>query len=208
MSDILRLNSKIKNKSIRLSDNNSQSTDSAFVDEDEIIRTNYQNYYDQGFSDGQRAVKVEYEHEFHSMLVQKFSEVASVIEKIEKALQDYDKSFDKLVIDLSIMIAEKILHKEIQLESPIITSIKAALQRVVGANNITIKLCPEDYKIITNNQKELFGDVSLSRIKFEPDDRIESGSCFIETEIGNVDGRTSTQLNELKKSLESSIHGF
>jgi flagellar biosynthesis/type III secretory pathway protein FliH len=43
---------------------------------------------------------------------------------------------------------------------------------------------------------------SFSKIKFEQDDRIELGGCFIESEIGNADGRISSQLNELKRKLE------
>jgi flagellar biosynthesis/type III secretory pathway protein FliH len=44
---------------------------------------------------------------------------------------------------------------------------------------------------------------SFSKIKFEKDDRIELGGCFVESEIGNADGRISSQLNELKRKLES-----
>ena len=43
---------------------------------------------------------------------------------------------------------------------------------------------------------------SFSKIKFESDERIETGGCFIETEIGNVDGRIVPQLKELKKQFE------
>ncbi len=209
MSDILRLNSKIKNKSIRISDyDNNNETASAYVDQEEIIRTNYQNYYDQGYGDGRKSLKLEFEHEYKNLLLNKFSDIAELVKKLEKAIDTYDKSFDKLVIDTAFLIAEKILHKEIEKESPIRFNMKAALQRVIGANNITIKLYNDDYKLIVENQKELFGDVSLSHIKFEPDESIESGGCFIETEIGNVDGRITTQLNELKNTLESAVNGL
>ena len=46
-------------------------------------------------------------------------------------------------------------------------------------------------------------DDSFARIKFEPDERIDKGGCFVETEIGNVDARISTQLNELKRQFDS-----
>ncbi|MBZ0199159.1 MAG: hypothetical protein K8H86_04775 [Ignavibacteriaceae bacterium] len=42
-------------------------------------------------------------------------------------------------------------------------------------------------------------------MKFEPDDTLDMGGCFIETEIGNVDARLSTQINEIKKQLELTL---
>jgi flagellar assembly protein FliH len=43
---------------------------------------------------------------------------------------------------------------------------------------------------------------SYSNLKFESDDRIDVGGCFVESEIGNVDARISSQLNELKTLLK------
>ncbi|MHB9041598.1 MAG: FliH/SctL family protein [Melioribacteraceae bacterium] len=34
---------------------------------------------------------------------------------------------------------------------------------------------------------------------------MELGGCLIETEIGNVDARISTQLNEMQRQLEDSL---
>ncbi len=45
-----------------------------------------------------------------------------------------------------------------------------------------------------------------AQIKFEKDERIEQGGCFIESEIGNADGRISSQLNELKRKFETAIN--
>jgi flagellar biosynthesis/type III secretory pathway protein FliH len=45
----------------------------------------------------------------------------------------------------------------------------------------------------------------MNHIKFEIDDNIEIGGCLIETEIGNLDARISSQLNEISKALENVI---
>jgi flagellar assembly protein FliH len=46
---------------------------------------------------------------------------------------------------------------------------------------------------------------SFNKIKIEPDACIEQGGCLIETEIGSVDARISTQLSEMQKQLEDSL---
>ena len=75
-----------------------------------------------------------------------------------------------------------------------------SLRKILGANNVIVKLHPEDYRqIISGNNRDNFFDESFSKMKFESDDRIEKGGCIVETEIGNVDGRVSSRLNELKR---------
>jgi flagellar assembly protein FliH len=67
---------------------------------------------------------------------------------------------------------------------------------------VIVKLHPDDYNEIIRSDA-IFMDDSFARIKFEPDERIDKGGCFVETEIGNVDARISTQLNELKRQFDS-----
>ena len=79
------------------------------------------------------------------------------------------------------------------------------MKKVLGANNVIIKLNEKDLANLNNESKNLLNDGSFSKIKFETDDSIEPGGCLIETDIGNVDGRIGAQLKELKKQLEQKV---
>ena len=107
---------------------------------------------------------------------------------------------------MSFEIAQKITRREIQKESTIEEVLKESLRKILGANSVIIKIHPEDYKILNeDSNKKIFFDESFSKIKFEQDDRIEKGGCVVETEIGNVDGRMVSQLNELKKYFDTNL---
>ena len=75
----------------------------------------------------------------------------------------------------------------------------------MGANEIRLKLNPADIEELNETTKNLIHSGSFNKIKIEPDERIELGGCLIETEIGNVDSRISTQLNEMQRQLEDSL---
>jgi len=66
-----------------------------------------------------------------------------------------------------------------------------------------IRLNPADYESIVNDGKTYQLKDTFSKIKFEQDERIEIGGCLVESEIGNADGRISSQLNELRRKLDS-----
>jgi len=73
------------------------------------------------------------------------------------------------------------------------------MKKILGANNVIIKLNEKDLNNLNSESRSLLNDATYSKIKFEADDTIETGGCLIETDIGNVDARIGTQLKELKK---------
>ena len=97
------------------------------------------------------------------------------------------------------------MKREIDKESIIREVLDESLRKVLGANEIIVRLNSNDYESIIVEGKSFQMKDSFSKIKFEKDDRIELGGCFIESEIGNADGRISSQLNELKRKLESGL---
>jgi flagellar assembly protein FliH len=84
-------------------------------------------------------------------------------------------------------------------------TLKEAVRKILGANEIIIKINPQDYNSITQDgtQKDL--EKNFSKIRFEQDENIDMGGCLIESETGNVDARISTQLDEITKQLKNNI---
>ena len=115
----------------------------------------------------------------------------------------FEKQFEELVINVSFFLAEKILKRELERESIIKDVLDESVKKVLGANDIVIRLNPVDYESIVNDGKTYQLKDTFSKIKFEQDERIEIGGCLVESEIGNADGRISSQLNELKRKLDS-----
>ena len=83
--------------------------------------------------------------------------------------------------------------------------LKNSLQKVIGANQVIIKLNPIDYNSITTSEFIPEIESSFNKIKFEEDSKIELGGCIINTELGNVDAKISNMINELIRKLENSV---
>lgn len=204
MSDVIKINRRPTNV-IAFSD-----AGSVFHTVEEQEKENYQialhNQYTKGFSDGQKAIKEKIEAEYNEKLLLKYSELTNLISDLNEKTQQLDNQFEDVVMKVSFLLAEAILKKEISKESIIKQVLAEALKKVVGANEIIVRLNPTDYESIIEDGKSFQLKDSFSQIKFEKDERIELGGCFIESEIGNADGRISSQLNELKRKFEAALN--
>ncbi|MGA7723543.1 MAG: FliH/SctL family protein [Ignavibacteriaceae bacterium] len=204
MSSVIRVNAK--SKKLNVSMKNPLEKSGIETDKEEVFfQKQLQQYYEKGYSDGQKAASEKLEKDYTDKLAKKFEYVTEIVSDFNKTVAEYDKSFEKIIINIALIIAEKIVQREI-LQGPIIdTVLKDSLKRVIGSNKILVRLHPSDLEIINQDSGNLFIDDAFSKIKFESDEKIERGGCFIETEIGNVDARISSQFNEMKKQFESTI---
>ncbi len=148
---------------------------------------------------------MELDKEYTDKLYRKYEEVYHIIDDFDQKLKEYEQSFERLVVGTAVELARKIIQKEVKEQSIINEVVKEAISKVIGANEVRIKFHPEDMKELNNYSRNLISNTTFSKIKFEEDDRIEHGGCLVETEIGNVDARISTQLEELRRKLEESI---
>ncbi|MEW6507415.1 MAG: FliH/SctL family protein [Bacteroidota bacterium] len=201
MSNILRLNSppRMNLKS------NSKIIEEERREEIVPVKKQIEEAYAKGIIDGQQMLKLELDREYSDKLYKKYEEVYHILEDFDKKLKEYEQSFERLVVGTSVELARKIIQKEVKDQSIINDVVKEAISKVIGANEVRIKFHPDDMKELNTLSRNLINSSSFSKIKFEEDEKIEKGGCLVETEIGNVDARISTQLEELRRKLEESI---
>jgi flagellar assembly protein FliH len=202
MSDILKLRLTKKMFIALNSEYDTEKTNDKIKENQEQILA---QEFNKGFEEGVNSVLLKYETEYSEKLLTRIEYFQNIISSIDKQLILQNNEFEHLVITLSTMIAEKIIKREIDKESIISANLKEAVKRVLGANNLIIKVNPSDYNEVITDGKSLLLEDSFSKVQFEEVDRIERGGCFIETEIGNVDARISSQFSEVKKNLESPL---
>ena len=200
MSSVIKLGSRKNKLSIRISDVvGPPGTESE--NEEEYLQRLEDEKKEQIYNAGKEDAIRELQSQYSRKLQTKFEEYDNLMKSVDERLIEYKTSFDKIVLDASFLIASKIIKKSIS-ESPIIfDAIKESTSKIIGANNIVIRLNSADVELIQESEVNLLDNKSYSNLKFEVDDRIEAGGCFIESEIGNVDARITSQLNELKTKL-------
>lgn len=202
MSDVIKLPNKKNNGAIKVA----KIGNTSYKDEDnDLFKKQLEDYYELGFKDGQEKTRRELEQDYSNKLFRKYEEVYNILQQYDEHLIQLEKDFEILVIETAYELAQKIVKKEIENRNIINENVREAINKIVGANQVKLKLNPKDLEELTEASKNLIHASSFTKIKIEPDERIERGGCFIETEIGNVDARISTQLNELRKKLEDSV---
>ena len=202
MSDIIKLNPRSSKMNVKVASYNSN-----VIEEDEsmLYKKQLDEYYAKGFKDAQEKTRRDIEQDYTQKLIRKYEEVYNILKEFDDKYVELEKSFERLVIVTSFEMAKRVIQHEIESSSVINDNVKISINKIIGANEVHLKMHPLDIVELNEASKNLIHSSSFNRIKIEPDDRIERGGCLIETEIGSVDARISTQLNELKKCLEDNI---
>jgi flagellar assembly protein FliH len=156
------------------------------------------NHFIKGFNEGQKEASSRLKKEYTEKLKEIYSLLESIMIKIDNQLIDQYKRINEFII-----ISEKIIRREIDKESPIFQMIDESLKKITSANQALIKLNPDDLKLVESNIELINKKLSIDNVRLEADNRIEKGGCLIETEIGNSDGRIKSQLETLRRQIES-----
>ncbi len=201
MSSTLRLSSapKLNLKSATALEKSSDFEDTV------PLQKQLEDAYNKGFSEGQQKLRRDLDKDYSDKLYKKYEEVYHLFEAYDQRLKEYEQTYERLAIGTAVELARKIIQREIKEVTIINQVVKDAIAKVVGANEVRIKFNPSDLAQLNNYSRNLINSSSFNKIKFEEDEKIESGGCLIETEIGNVDARISTQLEELRRKLDESI---
>lgn len=203
MSDVIKLSARSNRPLLKVAGIGTTNTKD---EEPDLLKRQLDDYYRMGFREGQEKIRRDLEQDYSNKLIRKYEEVYNILQQYDENLLDLEKAFESLVIETSYEISKKIVHREIEERTIINESVKAAINKIIGANEIRLKMNPSDIEALTVDSKNMINSSSFNKIKIEGDERIEKGGCLIETEIGNVDARVSTQITELKRKLEESIH--
>lgn len=204
MSNVIKLSNK-PNVSI-CSAKNLIIEDEKFYNKNEIEINREQillkENYAKGFEEGYSKAKKELEMEFNNKLIKKTEEYYEILSNFEEKLILYERTFDEVIAKLSLKISEKVIRSEVTNRNVVEEIIKEAAKKIIGANDVIIKINPKDYELITENGNDKILNKSFNKIKFEPTEAIEIGGCIIESAIGNVDAQISTQLKEIERRLK------
>ncbi len=210
MSDVIKLNIKARNIRATIADNMGQSN--TFVEMPEVLEREKQEIahkleleqvYQKGLADGKNELEKVLEEKHSVELLNQSKDFYSIISVFEDQMKTYENEYHKLVFKVSEKIVEKILKEKLENSSVVEKILEENLRKIIGANNIVIKLNPKDHEIIEKSSKEYFASSGISKIRFQSNDNIQIGGCFIESEIGNLDARIETQVSEILRALEN-----
>ncbi len=118
---------------------------------------------------------------------------------------DIIKSSEKLMSEMILLIARKVIKDEIvERREVVINNIKESIKRVKDRDRIDIRVNFADLDMTTSHKDELIKMMeSLKKVNIYEDSRVERGGCIIETDVGAIDARISTQLDAIEESIRN-----
>jgi flagellar assembly protein FliH len=153
---------------------------------EDLTRKAFEDAYTQGEKAG------------YEMGMRRVESIAKRLEKqIEEVLvfkQELARNCERLSTDLALAFTEALVLKECSEQRDILSSmIKKALEACEDRDGLVIRVRSEDVRYLE-------GLVS-DHIRIVPDDTLKEPGFVIETKMGDIDGKISTQIEELKNAL-------
>lgn len=161
-----------------------------------------QESYERGLSEGIRKGRELQRNE----TLQTLQAMASIVKETSKLKKSILENEEQQIIQLSLAIAEKVIHLEVTTNREVIRGVlKEAIKNIGDRENMKIRVHPQDFHFMLEIKSDfLHGFDGIKNIVFEEDESIMRGGAIIETLCGEVDARLDQQYNEINTLITSS----
>ena len=133
-------------------------------------------------------------------------------EVLERAYSQKEKILaeaEPFLVELSIEVAEKVIAGELeQKPEQVLEMAKKVLSRSRVYGTVTICVNHRYFEHVQENRAQLLGLLDgQAELAVYPDHSVTDGGCVIRTQMGSVDARVTTQLEEIKRALLEIANG-
>jgi len=110
---------------------------------------------------------------------------------------------EKQMVEMILIIARKVIKDEIvERKEVVLNNIRDALSRIKERDRIDIRVNFADLELTTAHKDEIIKMMeSLRKVNIYEDSRVDRGGVIIETDVGAIDARISTQLKEIEEAI-------
>jgi len=164
------------------------------------LKSEVEKAYNQGYQEG----KVSGLAEMNSRAEQITQLINNVLTEFDKSSAKFFEEIERVAIDMSVHLAEKIIGEAVTMVPDIIkTNVDKCINLLAGAGTVEIKINPIDYETVKAYLPSMDKKFD-NRYTFvlEPDQNISRGGCLVEFEGSVIDGRVETQLEKIKQHME------
>lgn len=112
---------------------------------------------------------------------------------------------EKQMVEMILIIARKVIKDEIiERKEIVLNNIREALKKIKDRDRVDIRVNFQDLELTTQHKDELIKLMeSLRKVNIYEDSRVDRGGVIIETDVGAIDARISTQLKEIEEAIRN-----
>ncbi len=156
--------------------------------------------YERGIEEGSRRTTALLQEQYSVRMEEEAQKVNALMDSIQRVLVHQSAATEQALFRFALGVAEQIIRREVAQDKEILLSImKDGIRKIVGVERMKIRVNPADLEYV-HEKKQTIQSVSdsLREIVFDGDPSVEPGSCAIESDIGNVDARIVSQLEQVR----------
>lgn len=157
----------------------------------------------EGYNDGYIAGAAQAEKELREQYYEPLNNAQALLKEAYKIKEEIIQESEPNIIHLSLLIAKKIIGREIEQDPNIITELtRELLKSTKEIEHVSIFVNPDYYIYLYNAREDLSKGINgRVQLLIYPDPSIESAGVVIKTTFETVDAKIDTQLEEIKKIL-------
>lgn len=164
-----------------------------FVEPAVDLELNLREAYERGQREGRESLRLEVERK----LAEERTNVSRVVEQFEQEKQRYFSEVEGEVVRLSLAIAERVLHREAEMDPTLLAgAARVALEQVANNSGAVLRVSLED----AHQWNETLG-IAANKVQIEPDDQLARGEAILKTQAGSVQLGLKAQLQEIERGF-------
>ena len=143
--------------------------------------------------------RAEMQAEMASRLALEAEKTRKAIESFQDQQKTYFSKVETEVVQLSLAIAARILHRESQVDPTLVAGIvRVAIEKLHNGSSVTIRIPPSASAKWRERLKGLEAAYEISLVE---DAQMGPNDCVLETELGSADFSIETQLKEVERGF-------
>jgi len=138
--------------------------------------------------------------EYEAALVRERTTVAEALCQFDRQRKSYFEQVEAEVVQLSLAVARKILHREAQTDPLVLTgTVRVALEKVAATSRVKLIVPEHDvskWRQVTGTLKNV-----QPQVEVVGDPALAAGCCMLETELGSSQISLDHQFREIERGL-------
>ncbi len=171
-------------------------TPAAQIPTSEEVAVGEQRAYEAGFREAESRLRGELE----KLLEAERTRITKAIGEFGREKQSYYQRVETEVVSLSLSIARKILHREVQIDPMLMAGmVRVALEKISTGSSVKLRVPPGEVSRwidLLENQEGL-----EPKPEVVADAAIAPGECLLETEVGTTELSIETQIKEIENGF-------
>ena len=177
--------------------------DEYYLEDDTTLEQEYQQRceaaYKDGVEDGRKLGVQQGREDIQPAL----RSLVGAVEEMSRFQESLKQDRHRIISQLSVSIAEGIIHKQIETDDDLITTIVTDILKLVDdRRRISLKVHPVDWQVLKEHEEKIREVIhGIQELEIKESREVSRGGCVIESDSGILDGRLETRINEIKKRL-------